>query len=411
MIHKTLYCKLLFFCVFISVFFFAATGVAAEKKNIIVIFRYDDYSSNSPLDLEIKIIDAFKKYHLPCTFGIIPYIVEGDVHDAAQQKTKALTTAKINILKNAAKVGIIEIAQHGYSHQTIVGKGFKYSEFRGRDYQDQLKIIKRGKNYIEESLDLKVETFIPPWNSYDVYTIHALEVLGFKTLSAGILWVRDVPTSLKFLPVTCYAEDLKVVVSLARNVLDPHPVIVATFHPFDFTYSGTDNDNFSFEDFEGLLSWISTQKDITVYTIGKASTVIKDLSCHRLLQYRNYALAGYSFLLPNTFYPLGIYFQPYVLTAIWAKFWMAVLLIYGTIFAIFSIFAYLLGIKLFPKSKALSIIAKYAGPILFLWILVLAFQKWQISYKGAMAIVATLGVCLGIFGSLQKTSKTKKIAC
>ena len=45
----------------------------ADERHINVIFRFDDYSALSSTDLELKIIDIFRKNKASVTFGVIPF--------------------------------------------------------------------------------------------------------------------------------------------------------------------------------------------------------------------------------------------------------------------------------------------------------------------------------------------------
>jgi hypothetical protein len=65
----------LFFPMIILLTFFSAAAAADKVSHYVtVIFRYDDYSSRSDIGLEKKIIADFKKHHVCCTFGIIPFV-------------------------------------------------------------------------------------------------------------------------------------------------------------------------------------------------------------------------------------------------------------------------------------------------------------------------------------------------
>jgi len=255
---------------------------AAEKKQILVVFRFDDYSSSSCTDLEVKLIDAFRQHNFRCTFGVIPYGRDEDVHRVNAQNLVPLTVTKINILKNAIKLGILEVALHGYSHQAISENKNKYSEFSGLDYNSQLTKILNGKKYLEDMLDIKITTFIPPWNSYDNNTVRALEYLGFDTISADKNGVAEENSLLKFLPFTCDLIHLKKVVKLASRITDKQPVIVVLFHTFDFLEMDSKGGKISYKEFVKLLGWLASQKDVYVCSIDQSTKIVKDLSSRRL---------------------------------------------------------------------------------------------------------------------------------
>lgn len=243
-----------------------------EQKLITVAFRYDDYSRFSDTDLEVKLIMAFQRYNIPCTFGVIPYVSGNpEVPGPDPQKVYPLTLEKASILKDAIKPGTLEVALHGYSHRTIRIKAADtdYTEFSGLDYDSQLKKISKGKSLLEKMLGIRITTFIPPWNTYDVNTIRVLEELGFKTISADNAGVTKESSQLKFLPFTRDILNLKDAVESARKISDVQPVIVVLFHAFDFIEIGREEGKLTYQGFVELLAWIKSQKDIHARIIGE----------------------------------------------------------------------------------------------------------------------------------------------
>jgi len=205
------------------------------EKQITVVFRFDDYSSLSSTEFEVKLINTFRKYNAACTFGVVPYACAENEHNILPHEVVPLTLNKAAILKNAVKEEILEVALHGYSHQTIRKKAeFDYTEFSGLDFNRQFKKIATGKNYLEELLDMEIDTFIPPWNTYDSNTLRAIEELGFKCFSANESVGAMKSSLLKFVPATCDLFELRQTVESARRVPDRQPVIVVLFHEYDF---------------------------------------------------------------------------------------------------------------------------------------------------------------------------------
>ena len=116
-----------------------------SANQITVVFRFDDYSSRSSTEFEVRLINAFRKYNAVCTFGVIPYACTGDKHDIRPQGVAPLTLEKAAILKNAIEEGILEVALHGYSHQTIRSKSYgRYTEFSGLNLNSQVAKIAKG---------------------------------------------------------------------------------------------------------------------------------------------------------------------------------------------------------------------------------------------------------------------------
>ena len=111
----------------------ADANVVSAEKQIIVVFRFDDYSTPTNTNIEGKIIKAFQKHNVSCTFGVIPYY--GGQYNALSQM-------KANILANAIKSGTIEVALHGFDHISI--RKERKSEFFGLDFATQFEKIAKG---------------------------------------------------------------------------------------------------------------------------------------------------------------------------------------------------------------------------------------------------------------------------
>lgn len=254
----------------------------SEKSYITVVFRYDDYFSLSSTEIESKIMGTFHKYALPCTFGVTPFVCAGDIHDPSLQDVVPLTPLKADMLKNVISANLLEVALHGYSHQTNhLWTHRRFSEFLGLDYQSQEEKISKGKSFLEETLNTTITTFIPPWNTYDLNTVKILEKLGFTCISTYIRRKIKKSRKLKFLPYTCDIHRLRDAVESARCSQDPQPVIVTLFHEYDFMEIDKKRGNLSFQDFDELLAFFSSQKDICVLSINQATRQIDDLGFRR----------------------------------------------------------------------------------------------------------------------------------
>ena len=134
-----------------------------EEKQINLVFRFDDYSALSATALEINIIDTFRKRDSSITFSVIPYVTSGDVHNPDPQDRIPLDATKGALLKTAFEEGVVDIALHGYSHQTNDAE--HWSEFTGLDNQTQREKLIQGKALLEEMIDAPVTIFIPPLES------------------------------------------------------------------------------------------------------------------------------------------------------------------------------------------------------------------------------------------------------
>lgn len=412
MIYNNIRIRILIVILFLSVFSLSAeAGRGPEEKQITVVFRYDDYSGLSSTDIEVKLIDAFQKHNVPCAFGVIPYVCAGDVNDVRPQNTVPLTPVKVDILKNAIKAGILEIALHGYSHQRI--RKNRNTEFSGLDYNSQALRIAKGKRYLEEMLNMQVVTFIPPWNSYDLNTLMALEKLGFKTISAGEEGDAKESSALKFLPATCSLFYLRDAVESARHVPNVQPVIVVLFHGSDFLEIDKKIGKLTYQYFLELLDWITSQKDIYVRSIDQTTKVIDDLSARRFISYSSY-WKPYSqtpriarFL--NKLYQVKFFLFSKHSYNMKIKGWAFMLLFHLTTLAIFTTIAFFAGSAMFSKYRLMTSIYRYGSLSLLVLFSIYALHDLSISYRGATIIVVLLGACIGAWGSFLKLKKQDRL--
>lgn len=370
---------------------------ASNGKKIKVVFRYDDYSNVSSTDLEIKLIEVFQKYNAPCTFGVIPYESVSDVNDASMRDDVPLTKIKSNILKNSINANIIEVALHGYSHKnTYKGKKHYKSEFLGLDYDSQKKRITKGKNYLEEMLDIRVTTFIPPWNTFDLNTIIVLEELGFKCILPGQYGDIKESSKIKILPTSCNLLNLRDAIESARHVPDAQPVIVVLFHEYDFFEINREKGKFSYQNFFELMEWTTSQKDVHVLSIEQATKEIDDLSARRFLNYISYRnslthLPPFLNIATN-----GIYLQSKASYNFKVKYRALTTLFYLALLIASITIAFFGGIIVFQKSILLSSICKYCVPAIMILAIIYSLQNLVISNKEAMVIVLILGGNIGL---------------
>lgn len=214
-----------------------------------IIFRFDDISASSGVDIEKAIFDAFLAQRIPLTVGVIPFECAGDVHVATPQEEVPLTDSKFSLLRHLQDEGF-EMAQHGFSHQVRAGYGF-HTEFVGRPFDDQLSRIARGKHYLETQL--KIESFIPPWNGYDGITIRALEALDFRTLSADPYGYVYPESLLQYMPANITLPDLSRTVESARACFTPSKLIVVLLHAYEFRESKSDRAILCLDDLRHIL--------------------------------------------------------------------------------------------------------------------------------------------------------------
>jgi peptidoglycan/xylan/chitin deacetylase (PgdA/CDA1 family) len=253
-------------------------GKTADKQ-INVVFRYDDYAWNSVTSAELKIIEAFSKNRVPITFGVIPFKVAGDVHDPSPQDLMPLDSLKAEILKSGFEEGILEISMHGYSHQTNGSEDL--SEFANLVFEEQVKRLSTGKEFLQHVTGAPVRTFIPPWNTYDTNTLSAMEETGFSTLSANKKGLVLSGSNINYLPTSCGLTELKDAVRAARKSSDNQPLVVVLLHDYDFLDINPQTGEITFQDFTNLMDWVSAQEDLRILSISQAGEWIEDLGADR----------------------------------------------------------------------------------------------------------------------------------
>jgi peptidoglycan/xylan/chitin deacetylase (PgdA/CDA1 family) len=390
---------------------FSGTASAVEPKTITVVFRYDDYSSKSPIIFEEKIIEAFKTYHLASTFAVIPYVTDGKMEDPSPQGVIPLSADRAEILKEAMASNVVQVAQHGYSHQTRASpqKGV-YTEFDGLDYDSQRQRIIMGKELLEKMLDKQIVTFVPPWNSYDLNTLRVLEELNFSTISASLGRPVKDPSPLNFLPETASLLQLQDAIQAARKSRDARPIVVVLFHPFDFKEVDKDKGKVTFQQFEDILKWVSSQEDVRVLTVDQTVKLNTDLGSHlyrsylELVSSQVYHLSP-PFIVPRLlYYPSGATIHEKKLTASITLPFFYLVILAGSTAATFFV-----GLPVFRRSRFLDIIARYGSLVLLCTGSIFALRNLAVSYRGAALITCLVGLCVGMWTSSLRVKKQRAL--
>lgn len=371
-------------------------------KRITVVFRYDDISEISDTVLETKLISAFHNNGMAFTTGVIPFVFTGYQGDPALDQNNAenlpLGSAKIEFLTSAIQEGVMEVAMHGYSHQTIPAEG-GHREFKGLDYILQYEKISEGASFLNDRFKTPVTTFIPPWNRYDTNTLNILNELGFSVLSADQDGVPMRSSPLLFLPSTCELSDLQKTVVKARDSIDPRPIIVAIFHQFDILGNDVNVPQMDLAEFNSLLEWLKVQNDVEVLTLQQALAQNPGLNAHRYAY--NWAIRD-SKMIPPMLMGLiepQIYQSPFPLIAIIALFYLGVLFISGLI-------VFLIGKSIFDVSNELIWMGRISVTILLISVVMYAFRGSKVGFRGATGVAIFIGATIGIWwSSLQITKK------
>jgi len=373
----------------------SAICLAKTAKDITVVFRYDDPSARSNNDLERRLIELFGSRKMNCSFAVIPCVCSVDVHEVAPRDHLPLPKEKCEMLARAAREGILEIAQHGYSHQTngLVDRGASFSEFAHLDYQTQFQKIKKGRHLLESRLGIEITTFVPPWHSYDSKTLVVLEQQGYQCLSSAMNGIARASSSLRFVPATCGVSQLRKAIRQARDVPDPTPSIVVLFHPYDFVESGNPKGLLTFDLLAETLDWLSSQDDVTVRSMSAVqhSNAVRYSDNHRLRRIRH--------VLPD-WLPVPanrhVYLSNEAVQRVTQTTIVTLVVFYGGLVLLVAIPSF--GTGIFIQGRLLPAIARLMlilGYLIFVGGAIWVFHDGRFGAKGVMALAGVLGWCVG----------------
>jgi len=179
-----------------------------------IILRNDDLCAFSNSTKERNLLEAFEKHNIPQVVGVIPFATE-DPHDCRKNRFHPLeeNQSVTALVEEYHSKGLIEIAQHGVDHQTnehhpslatkMTRSNFYqgidrkwlpyapkdpdrgYSEFNRLSKSDIKTKILKGKEYLENLFNTKINIFIFPWDSFDDVCLEAVRECGFKHVLCG----------------------------------------------------------------------------------------------------------------------------------------------------------------------------------------------------------------------------------
>lgn len=274
----------------------------AHNDKVVVIFRYDDFGPKSDMLFNNELFYIFSRLNIPLTIGVIPFINNNDQNSSNRFISDELSSEKLELLARYIRLNSFEIALHGVSHIINSSPGDEISEFKGIKMEDQYKMISSGKEYLENKLGTKINTFIPPWNSYDSETVKVLEKLNIRTISAGSNRILCPSTKLNFLPRTCTIPAIKKAVDIASQIHGEDSVIVVIFHSYDFKGINNTISNKKLSEFVNTLTWLSEQENITFKTIDQVIADGGDYGFDRNRRYIEFYNSTYVKYLPNKEY-------------------------------------------------------------------------------------------------------------
>jgi len=223
-----------------------------------VAIRFDDPSATSDHALERAILHIMALHGVCATFAVIPH--------AGQH---ALSADDVPHLVEARQSGRLEIAQHGFSHESSRPAASRPAEFAGLDHAAQTDRIIAGRTVLERAFGVAIPGFVPPFNAFDHVTAAVLSEQGFLYLSAGSEYGSLECARLAELPRTCHITELRRAVSEARRRPHGDLAIVAVMHHYNLQESGAPNAPIRLQDLSELLQWLRQQPDVRLNTLSQ----------------------------------------------------------------------------------------------------------------------------------------------
>lgn len=378
-----------FLCKISALVAFACLAIPqVQAADVTVVFRFDDYSATSNTTAEVRLIDAFRRRHIPLVVGVIPC-----VGATGRQDGVALSGEKAAILREAVQTGTVDVALHGYSHR----KTGWWTEFAGLPYEEQVQRLEWGRVILDNALGAQVTTFIPPYNAYDDATLRAMQHLRFTCLSAGKLGLDD-ECSLRFLPSTCGLANARRIIESARHAPSARIVLIL-FHAFDFLDVDESRGFLSWAAFEQLLDWIVRQENVTVRSATELVDGNTDLSPQRFAANKRLSWTP-AYIPPFLIRLFGTESYAYLSTSETHSFRTAKIGLYivttGFYCAMTSI-GIAMAIMLRKKaSPPLVLLLRYTGITIAISAAVYGFRDLTFGYHCVLLTSVVTGACLGL---------------
>lgn len=240
---------------------------------ITVFFRYDDFSTVSPTHVDSGLINAFRRHGMSCTFAVIPAVTEGDYSEAGERQELPLAGEKLDLLRQAVRDGVVDLALHGWNHRSNrVSQPPNPSEFCGLSLEQQVSRLRRGASFFQQAMGVMPAVFVPPWNTYDLNTLRALEVAGIAGISAHRYSPCIESELIRYTPITIELRGLRTAIEAARHSGDQDPVVGVMMHPYDFCESNDPRCCTSLAEFEREIRWLAQCSDVRVKSVSSLLT-------------------------------------------------------------------------------------------------------------------------------------------
>jgi predicted deacetylase len=261
-----------------------------------LLLRFDDYSELSNASLDMRIIETIVGADCKVLVGVVPAVAELDWAVGSDIPLRRLSRERARILREIVPHGV-EIAMHGYTHQTIT-RWSGLAEFGDAvSLQRQTERLLDGKNLLEDLFGCEIAWFVPPWNSYSTTTLQALKTSGFRGISADASF-GPLEDGLSYAPASCLPRELPLAAKRAK--VDAAAAIITVMHDYDFLESRLKTDALSLKTFASMLTAVKTNKtedsgfsDILGHTDFNMERALANQKLHQ------YASSPVRYLMPS----------------------------------------------------------------------------------------------------------------
>lgn len=364
-----------------------------SSKKIKVALRFDDYSTSSNTEIELRILQAFADIDAPVTFAVIPFEAAGYTDGTVHNHTP-LCEEKALILKRAVEANLLEVALHGYTHGSVrIGDP---AEFIGYGVEHQRVRLVEGKLLLENITGFPVVTFVPPWNQYDDDTLSALESAKFMLLSARADAPAHGNSTLAFLPATTGVRHARKAIEAARSEPGDNIVIIL-LHEYDFSEIDSIRGCINFDEFLQLLTWIKRQADVEILSLKQIHKQGTNLSLARYQSNRRSGIMAR--LLPEKWvaHYRGFYHDG---NKVYKKIFSKIGIFYGAIASLAVLLSFVFSNALLPVSKLLVQIGALTSVFVAAGITYRAFRSMDPFMRGTSLSAFAVGACLGCISTL-----------
>lgn len=246
---------------------YATAEDSVRWQNYLVV-RYDDYTPISPyegpprqIETEKRLFDLAAKYSAKVSVGVVPFPITDPNATARDPSGVRISDSWLSdpgspwvqLLRQSIDRGVAEPALHGFEHRKRTLPGHRPGEYRAQPPEWQRETLRLGHSALVGALQVPVRVFIPPWNSWDAYTIEALGELDYEWLSPDQHQADYAPAKLKLVP-QCTADPAVALASMEDGNSAPSgTVLVLVAHPFDFETPDARGDEY-FQALERVLA-------------------------------------------------------------------------------------------------------------------------------------------------------------